>query len=170
MRNRLIFWGSTLMLVFSLAGAAARPHDFHVSITEINHNAQRQSLEVTIKIFSDDIERSFRALGAGELRLGDAKELPNADSLLFAYLQNRLTIKVNGKAKSSTWVGKEVELDALWCYFEIKDCADFHALEATNRILTEVFQDQANVMHVTAHGETKSLFLNQSELSGQLNF
>lgn len=33
-----------------------RLHPFHVSTTEINHNAKDKSLEITCRIFTDDFE------------------------------------------------------------------------------------------------------------------
>jgi hypothetical protein len=150
--------------------AAGRPHDFHVCILEINHNLETRALEITVKIFTDDIERSIQALGGGALRLGDPREAANADALLFEYLQNRLSITLDTNPFKISWVGKEVELDALWCYLEVPSVGRFSEIGITNRILTEVFEDQANVVHVTASGITQSLFLSKSSLSGSLTF
>ncbi len=146
------------------------PHEFHVAITEIVYNPATKALEITTKIFSDDIERSIKALGGGELRLGDGAEAGNADRLLQDYLQNRLSIEVDGRPARFTWVGKEVELDAVWCYVEITGVERFSTLVVTNRILTELFEDQANVVHVQAYGENKSLFLSKESLSGTVGF
>jgi hypothetical protein len=171
MRKRFLVLGWMLALIWvGTLPARNLRHDFHVCIVEVQHNAQTQSLEITIKLFTDDIERSMRTLGAGQMRLGDTRELPDADAKLLAYLQNRLALRINGQAVAYRWVGKEVELDALWCYVEVPDVAELKQLEVTNRILLEIFDDQANVVHVHVKDRVQSLFLDKTELSGQVSF
>lgn len=152
---------------------SARPsgtaHDFHVSVTQINCNAQTQSVEITIKLFTDDLEQSIKAQGGGELRLGDAREAVNADQLLLEYLRNRFALLLDGKAVVMAWVGKEVEVDALWCYLEVPNIAHISSMEITSRILTEIFEDQANVVHIACGGENKSMFLSKNSLSERVS-
>jgi hypothetical protein len=146
------------------------PHDFHVSVTQIHYNVQTQALEISVKIFADDLERSVQALGGGDLRLGDPREASDADAIIQGYLRNRLSVKIDDLAMPYSWVGKEVEIDALWCYLEIKNILHLTSLEITNRILTEIFEDQANVVHIEANGLKKSLFLSKSMLSERISF
>lgn len=150
------------------AGLRANPnavrHDFHVSITQIDYNARSKSLEITCKLFLDDIEGSILALGGGKLRLGEADQAPNADSILNAYLQNRMVIEVNDQPSKMTWIGSETEQDAVWCYLEIGPIERLTSLKITNRILMERFDDQANVVHIQASGTTRSLYLNANHL------
>ena len=151
----------------------ARPrserHDFHVSITQIDHNAQAGTLEMAVKIFVDDLEGSIAALGGGKLHLGEAGQAANADSILFAYLENRLQVTLNEKPQKMSWVGDEIEADAVWCFLEIGQIKHVSSIEITNRILLERFDDQANVVHVQANGQSKSLYLNAGHLNDRLS-
>jgi hypothetical protein len=151
------------------ANPSAMRHDFHVSITELNYNPQMALLEITVKIFVDDLERSIAAIGGGKLHLGEASQAANADSILYAYLQNRMVIELNDQAPKMNWVGSEVEQDAVWCYLEISGIPQFSSLKITNRILSELFDDQANVVHVKANGQTKSLYLNESHWNDRVS-
>ena len=146
------------------------PHDFHVSVTQINCNATTQTVEITIKLFTDDLEQSIKALGGGDLRLGDAREAANADHLLLEYLRNRFTLKLDSKPVIMAWVGKEVEVDALWCYLEVPNIPHCTSMEISSRILTEIFEDQANVIHITCNDQNKSLFLSKNSLSEGVSF
>jgi hypothetical protein len=143
-------------------------HDFHVSITQIDHNAQAGTLEIAVKIFVDDLEGSIAALGGGKLHLGEPTQAANADSILFAYLENRLQVVVSDKPQKMTWVGNEIEADAVWCFLEIGQIKNISNIEITNRILMERFDDQANVVHVNANGKAKSLYLNSNHLNDRL--
>jgi hypothetical protein len=164
------FLFAAIYLAAGTAKAVVLPHDFHVSVTQITYNTQTQALEITVKIFAEDLERSVLALGGGDLRLGDPREATHADDAILGYLRNRLSVKVNEQAMPYSWVGKEVEIDALWCYLEIKDILHLTSLEITNRILTEIFEDQANVVHIEAYAQKKSLFLSKSMLSERISF
>lgn len=144
-------------------------HDFHVSITQVDYNAQTAALEFTVKIFVDDLEGSIAALGGGQLHLGESNQVSNADSILYAYLQNRMAMEVNEQPRVMTYIGSEVEEDAVWCYLEIGQVDRFSSIKITNRILMERFDDQANVVHIQAHGTTRSLYLNANHLTDRVS-
>lgn len=163
---------TAILLLVQCVGAKPRGpllHDYHVCITQIDHNPRTAALEITIKIFTDDIERSIVRMGGKPLHLGEPREAPQADSILHAYLQNRLTLNVNESPREIAWVGKEVEMDAVLCFVEVNDVQKLCSLQITNRILTELFEDQANVVHVKAHGQTRSLYLNAIHLTDGLS-
>jgi hypothetical protein len=145
-------------------------HDYHVSITHIDHNPTTQSLEITTKIFTDDLERAITTLGGPILHLGDPKEHPQSNTLIHQYLQNRLQITTNGKKATLLWVGKEVELDATYIYLEIKTAQIPKELQIQNAILTEIFPDQSNLIHATVNKTRKSLNLNTLKPSDCLIF
>jgi hypothetical protein len=164
-----------LIALFSISPAKASisirlPHDFHVAIITIDHNPQTKALEITCKVFTDDLENAMEAIGGIKLSLGEKNEHPKTDEMLFAYLQNRLQLSVNGQKAEFDWVGKEIELDATWMYIEIPNVADLNALEVTCRILTERFDDQSNLVHVSAKGTRKSLYLRKDLVQDHLSF
>jgi hypothetical protein len=156
------------LLIAVLISVSTIPHDFHVSITQIDHNPQTQSLEITVRIFTDDLEQTIRNLGGGELRLGGPHEAPDANRLLLEYFQNRLEIRVNDQPSVLKWVGKEIEPDVTWCYLEVYSVPVISSIQITNRILMEVFDDQKNIIHLKDSGQTQSLFLNKREATGRL--
>ena len=42
-------------LVFCLAMVVAPLHDFHVSITRIDYNEESKKMEITLRVFTDDM-------------------------------------------------------------------------------------------------------------------
>ncbi len=135
-------------------------HDFHASVMRIDHNPETKSLEVTLKIFTDDIEQSLEGLGAPKLRLGTPEEFSEADSIFVDYLNNRIAFFVDEQQKAFEYLGKEVELDnTTWCYLEVKDVETFKTLRIKNKVLTELFEDQSNLVNINAFGTRKSLLL-----------
>lgn len=157
--------------VFLLASAVAGVrHPFYVSICQIDHNSEAKSLEMTFKIFTDDLEKALEAQGAEKLFLGDKRESKEADRYIRAYLTNNVAINVNDDSVAFRYLGKEVELDVTWCYAEIQNVPEVKKISATNRILLEMYENQTNLVHVKANGEQKSMLLRRGKVTDAVEF
>ena len=77
---------------------------------------------------------------------------------------------MNGKAHSLKYLGKKYENDILKLFIEIENVGIPEQVLVQNEILTDLFSDQKNVVHVEVDGVTKSLLLSRSNESGLLNF
>jgi hypothetical protein len=60
MRNILLF----LIIHYSLSTAHA--HDFHTSITRLEYNAKEKTFEVSIRLFTDDLEKGLSKANNGQ--------------------------------------------------------------------------------------------------------
>jgi hypothetical protein len=63
---------------------------------------------------------------------------------------------VNGKPTKFTYLGKEAELDATWCFVEVKDVKKVQTIEVQNTLLLEAFDDQTNMINLNINGRKKS--------------
>lgn len=153
-----------------LLGAAPPRHAYHVSLTEVTYNASAQTLEIAVKLFTDDLESTLENLGAPRLHLDTPQEHADAPALIARYLDNRLTWTIDGTPYSAKYLGREYEDDATWCYLEISGLPPFWELSVRNLLLTERFEDQSNLMHVVVGGRTQSLLLNAQKPTGSINF
>ena len=145
------------VIKFSAFILLAKIHPFHVSVCEIYHNAETKSLEISMKIFIDDLELAIRESGIVSFELLEVAE-KNVDKIpLEYYLKNQFEISVNDKALELDFVGFEFDQDAILCYFEGKRVRKISSIKIKNAIITEVFDDQINLTHVQYNGEMKSL-------------
>lgn len=157
--------------VFLLASAVSGArHPFYVSICQIDHNPEAKSLELTFKIFTDDLEKALEAQGTGKLYLGDPREAQEADRYLYNYLKSQVVIVVNGDTAAFRYVGKEVEMDVTWCYVEIASVAEVKKIAVANRILLEIYEDQTNIVHVKVDGKQKSMLLRKGKIADAVEF
>ena len=157
-----------VLLLAALASWASPPHDFHVCITQIDYSSEKGRLEITLKLFTDDLEGTLEKMGAPKLRIGSGKlEHPLSDSLIHAYLGHRFGLEADGTELKLDWVGKEVEMDATWCYVECPLPSGTKELQVWNRILLERFDDQANIVHFKSAAQTQSLMLDRGEDRGK---
>jgi hypothetical protein len=140
------------LLVFTGAG-----HKFYVSITQIDVNVQSHHLEISARIFSDDLEASILAVTGEALRLGSGREHPKTDSLLFEYVLPRLAFAQKGKLLEYAMIGKEVEADVTWIYLESREgISTEEPLTIRNELLLDLFPDQKNLVNVKVNKQTVS--------------
>lgn len=135
-------------------------HPIHLSICEIDYDQSRQALEITHRIFIDDLELSLQ--NKYHQQTLDIT-LPNngmtTDEMVRDYLQDHFQLAINGKDFSFDYLGHEVEGDIIYCYVEVTKVKKLKRIRVQNKILHELYNDQTNLVHVNHGGKVKSLKL-----------
>jgi hypothetical protein len=137
-------------------------HDFHVSITQIEHSSKSGRLEMAVKVFTDDLEAAIQPIGLPTLHLATPQEHAESPTLIQKYLQQHVILRVDGKAVQMTYLGKEKESDATWCFLESLPMDEPQRLEVTNSLLLSLFEDQVNIVHFKRAGKTSAKMTNAS--------
>ena len=146
-------------------------HPVHVSVTEIEFDEKERELEVVIRIFWDDLERAIRdERKEPDLNLLERTGSTTTDQLISAYLQPRFRVALNGKQQQVKYLGHEVDGEAIVAYIQILNVKRFSAIEVGNTVLTELYEDQSNLVHVTVGENVKSLRLMRDNPTGKLIF
>jgi hypothetical protein len=136
-------------------------HEFHVSLTEIRYNTQSRCFEVSLRIFPDDADRALKERAGRSLHLVTEMEGPEADSLLELYLLENFKLMVNGKEVPLSYLGKEPEADAMWCYLESEPMEMPRELVVRNSVLTRIFEDQVNIIQTYVESWNRGLLLSR---------
>ena len=142
--------------IISILLTLCSSHEFYLSLTEIEHNAESKSLEISIKLFTDDLELALEGSGAPKLGIGTDDESPATNTYIESYLQNHFRLSVNGKSIDYNYLGKEAELDATWCFVEVENVKKVQTIEVENSIFIEVFDTQTNMINLFINGRKKS--------------
>jgi hypothetical protein len=146
-------------------------HPIHVSIAEIEHNEQAKALQITLRIFIDDLELSIRnKLNAPELDLLNPGGQKNTDQLVSEYLREVLKLKVDKKSVVTNYLGHEIEGPAMICYIEVENVRKFKTIEVTNRAIHETHDDQSNLVNVNYKDKVKSLRLTNEKPTDRVTF
>ncbi|MBK8701564.1 MAG: hypothetical protein IPN29_19255 [Saprospiraceae bacterium] len=126
-------------------------HEFHISKTEINYDTKTASLQLTIHIFIDDLERALTKTNRKSLKLGTDKEATDSDLLISQYLMDNLKLESAGKKLEVAFLGKEPSEDfqALYCYLEVPLSKSSESLSISNNLLLEIYDDQKNMVIVS---------------------
>lgn len=146
---------STFSLVAFMPQKAAL-HDFHTSLTEANYNPKTKALEVTVRVFTDDLERALTKINDNKAVKVKPTDF-STDPLIFKYLRKHFAIVSPEKnVVSYEYLGKEVELDATWLYVEIPAATNLKGYTIFNSIMTELFEDQTNLLNLIYPDKKKS--------------
>lgn len=133
-------------------------HEYHVAVCEIDQ--QKNTLQLTQKIFIDDLEKTFEKNQHIQLLLGSKNQHPKAKQLIGDYILANTQLNISGKKAALTFLGYELENDQLFAYLESPCPIKIKSMEVKYSLLTELFSDQANLVHLNILGTKKSLYLN----------
>ena len=148
-----------LTSLFLLLSFSTNLHKFYVSVTDIEYNAKTQSLEIITRIFVDDFEDVLSKRYGVDITLLPNQESENANRWIRKYLNQKLKLSIPDQNIMLNYLGNRYEDDRIYLYIEIENITDFQKIEVKNLILTDLFQEQKNLVHVTHRGEVKSSVL-----------
>ena len=145
-------------------------HPFYVSVTQIDY--KEESLQITLKIFVEDLEKTLIDEGKPKLYIGEKNENTNSTQIIQNYLSDKFSISINdGNLEPYIFIGKEVEDDAVWIYLEVKrKVKNVKSLDIKNTIITEKHESQTNLIHTNISGQKKSLILNKMKPRDKLTY
>jgi hypothetical protein len=154
-----------LFALLFLTTSAFTLHKFYMAVYQINYAPEKKMLQITSRIFIDDLNKTLEKKYNKKLYLGTEKESAEELILVKEYLANHFSIKVNNQSKSMNFLSKEVEDDVLICYWNIKGISKINSLEIYNTVLTDWFPEQKNVVNVAVLGVKNSfLFTNSTSI------
>jgi hypothetical protein len=146
-------------------------HPIHISVTEINYSEKSKSLQITSRMFVDEMELGVRAQRKEpELDILEPKGGLVTKQLISNYLSAHLKIKIDGKPAKINFLGHEKEDISFVCYLEIEGVKKLKTIEVFNDISTEIHDDQSNLVHITYKSPVKSARLTRETTSEVFTF
>jgi hypothetical protein len=142
-----------------------------MGIFQVNYAAEKKMIQITSRIFIDDLNNGLEKKYHKKTFVGTEKETQADIDLLKKYLADNFSIKINGQPKSITFLSKEVEAgDVLVCYSRIKDIDKFKTIEISNSVLVDWNAEQQNITHISAFGIKKSVLFTESSRKEVLKY
>jgi hypothetical protein len=146
-------------------------HPLHISVTEIKFDAKDKELEISSRIFIDDLEEAIQThLKKSSIDILNPGKETTTDQLVSNYLTSKFTIKVDGKRAQLKYLGHEIEGDAMIVYWYAPNVKKLREIEVLNSTITEVYDDQSNLVHITVGETTRSLRLMRGTLANKIVF
>ena len=145
------------MLGGSLLGnGSGNVHPIYMSVTEIEHNAKDKTLEISCKIFTNDLETTLRQNYKGYVDLINPKDKAAMNKLVNEYIQKHLSIKLEGKTVTLQFLGYEQQEEGIASFYQVNNVAAVKKIEITDTILYEYKKEQISLLHVIVNGNRKS--------------
>jgi hypothetical protein len=146
-------------------------HPIHLSVSEINYNEKDKALQITSRIFLDDLEASIRnERNNQELDVLEPGKGLTTEQLISEYVLKRFSVKLDGKTQKLNFLGFERDDPAVVCYIEIENIKKFKTIEVRNEVIMDLYEDQSNIVHVTYKGPVKSFRLLRDKPTDRLTF
>ena len=161
---------ATILHQWLLIAYTAMIHPFYVSMTDINYNDKNKSLEISVRIFTDDFEQTLRKSHQDKIDILHPANQELMNKYVSAYIQQHLQLKVNDKPVQLNFVGYEQQSESIWSYFEVQQVAQVNKLAIMNDLLHEYNNNQINMMHVKVKEAEKSNKLNYPENTAVFTF
>ena len=159
-----------LLLILVPLLAFTGVHKYYMSVTQIDYIEDKQSVQVTSRIFIDDFERLLRERYDESITLASKEEPKTVDLFIERYLKEKLKIKINNEDAELIFIGKEYDTDIVKCYLEIEDVKQIKTFEVYNKVLFDLFEDQQNIVKTKINSKQKSFILFKEKDKALLKF
>lgn len=166
MKKKLLQFIMPLFLVVVLSSFAW--HKFYVSVTQIDFVPNKKRVEITSRIFIDDLEKALEKKFKKKFYLTSTKEIENSETLIQEYLKEKIKISINKKAQNIEYLAREVEGDVLIFYTKIAISKKINTFEIYNSLLTDLYKEQQNIVHLNINGNKNSFLFTNSETNQKI--
>ena len=152
-----------LFLLLFLGSSSKTVHPYYVSVTEIRSDSRQQSLNISCRMFTDDLQDALYKKYRYRAEL--SKQDGQAEAYLQRYIAERLQNTVAGKPVTFQLIGYEIEEEATWCYLEAASFPGTGPVQVHNTLLYDFLPEQTNLVHFYRDGERSSYKLVNPEAS-----
>ncbi|MBT8282495.1 MAG: hypothetical protein KJO86_02065 [Muriicola sp.] len=147
-------------------------HKFYVSVTQIEYYAPEEAIQITSRVFIDDLDRALQERYEVQAVLGTPQEIPEADRFVDRYLKSKFVVRINDRQVNYKFLGKKTDSDIMILFLEIPGISleNLETIEVQNELLMDVFEEQKNILHFKFGDKKKSFVLIRESNKGMLNF
>jgi len=170
-KNNMKFNKKLLLILLLPLLAFTVAHKFYLSVTSIEYSDEDKALQITTRIFIDDVDKLLLERYDINGNLATMDESSLANEYIEKYLKTKFAIEVNGNNVAYNFLGKKYENDIMICYLEVPniDINTTTSIAVQNEVLMDIFEEQKNVVHFKFKGQKKSFVLIRENNKGMLN-
>lgn len=161
---------ATIFTQWLISASIAILHPFFVSVIEINHNPVDATAEISVRIFTDDLEKTLQKQSTVNIDIIKPANKALIDQKISQYIGKTLLLKINGKAVKMNYVGYEIIKESTWSYFEVNNIKDLNNIDINCSLLHDFETSQINLLHVKSKGDQKSYKLDYPNKSMSFSF
>lgn len=134
-------------------------HKYYVGYTELAFKPDDQRLEISVRLFSDDVETALERNGHGQVVLAENDTL---DGALRDYFVKNFRLMANSRPLELNYLGKQVEFESTWFYLSVEEVKRLKRLSLTNELLMDVYPEQTHLVRFSTGGKEESALLKEA--------
>jgi uncharacterized protein DUF6702 len=141
-------------------------HKIHVSVTNLEFSRPRQTVEIVIRVFSDDLENALSRRAKRAVKIDPATADKNREGveLVMAYLRSNFELKNKaGRPVALSWNGIEGQPDMFWIFVKGRAPGGLEGAQLRNKIFCELFDDQVNIVNAKHQGKQLGLMFESKD-------
>jgi hypothetical protein len=156
---RFLVLGIISMTIFSFHNPKStirnHVHAFHTSITEMRYNPKEKTFEISLRVFTDDLEKTLSANNQNKKFV--IENTDKNDPFIEQYVHKHFVVTTPKNQKANfQYLGKEKEGDATWIYLEMPLNESIKGSKIQNSVLMDSFEDQTNIVNIFMNNDKKS--------------
>lgn len=140
-------------------------HPFFVSVIDMKHNVKDKTIEISAKVFVDDLEAVLKKNYNTTFDLSTASSKPETNAIVAKYLQSKLQLTINDKRQTIKYIGYEIQKESVWIYAEVDDVATIKKMNINCNLLYDYQDKQMNIFNIKANGSEKNYKLDSPKSS-----
>lgn len=146
-------------------------HKFYLSVTNVVYSEKDDALQITTRIFIDDFEAVLLERYDFKAALATDQESSLAGEYIEKYLRAKFSLQIDEKNADFEFLGIKYEDDLIICYIEVSkvNLSKRKSITIQNEILTDLYDEQQNVVHLKIGAKKKSFVLIRANNKGMLN-
>lgn len=159
-----------IMVQWLMTGLVSLMHPFFVSVIEINHNTKEATVEISVRVFTEDLEKTLQKYATVRVDIVSPANKDFLDKQISNYLSQKIKLKINGQPVVFTYLGHEIQKESVWSYLEIPKIAVIKKIEIDCTLLYDFEKEQSNIIHVKGKNMDKSFKLDNPKSNTVFEF
>ncbi len=150
--------------------AFSTAHKFYVSVTNVVYSEKDKAIQITSRVFVDDLEAVLKERYGLETHLSADQESEIAATHIEKYLRAKFVVEIDDEQKEYQVLGKKYDNDLVIFYLEVADIdlSELESVSIQNEVLTDLYDEQQNILHFKIDEKKKSFVLVKDSNKGML--
>lgn len=138
-------------------------HDFYLSITEVVYVEEKQQLQLTTSIFTDDMEAYLNSLTNEAIQLSPDHNSLLIDGLIKDFFKQNFKIFFDNNQLEINYLGRQYQEDQILIFAEVMGLTSPTSYEIQNTILIPFRPKQQNIVRIKDGLIKKSFLMDESK-------
>ncbi|MGB2152752.1 MAG: DUF6702 family protein [Flavobacteriaceae bacterium] len=159
-KNKIFIHFFWVIVVFPLISFT---HEYYVSITEVVYVSEKHQLQLTTRVFTDDMEAYFNSQTNENIQLSPDHNPILIDALVERFFQNNFKVFFDNNKLEISYLGRQYQEDQMLIFAEVTELSPPTSYKIQNTILIPFRTKQQNIVRVKNNITQKSFLMNASK-------